>query len=246
MKKSILWILVCSFIFVVPAISMASDYLTEADEYFSKGKIEDYKKAIELYLEALKKNPESYEINWKLARAYRWYGEESKRQGIDGWKEICAKYGKIGMKYGEKAISLNPDGVEGHYFYGLNVGIYSDGVSIVTALREGLKGKTQSSFEKAYELDKTYNTSGPTVALGRFWFVLPWPLNDKKKAHKYLREANKAEPDNIDGRLYLGELLMDLGGKRNKAEARALLESVAESDIKYYRDKASALLSEMD
>ena len=246
MKKSMLLFLVCAFLFVVPSICTASDYVAKADESFKKGKIEDYKRAIDLYLLALKEDPESYEVNWKLARAYRWYGEESKRQGVDGWKDICAKYGKIGMKYGEKAISLNPDAVEGHYYYGLNVGIYSDGVSIVTALREGLKGKTQSSFEKAYEIDRTYSRSGPTIALGRFWFVLPWPLNDKEKALKFLREANKKEPGNIDGRLYLGELLMDLGGKKNEEEAKALLKSVAESDIKYYRDKAGVLLSEMD
>lgn len=246
MKKSMLWFMVCTFLFVVPSICTASDYLTKADASFNKGKIEDYKSAIKLYLLALKEDPAGYEINWKLARAYRWYGEESKRQDVEGWKDICTKYGKIGMKYGEKAISINPNGVEGHYYYGLNVGIYSDGVSIVTALREGLKGKTQSSFEKAYEIDRTYSLSGPTVALGRFWFVLPWPLNDKKKALKYLREAYKAEPDNIDGRLYLGELLADLGGKRNEKEAKALLKSVAASDIKYYRDKANALLSDMD
>jgi tetratricopeptide (TPR) repeat protein len=212
---------------------------------FNRGDLEGYKKAIALYLSALKESPESYEVNWKLARAYRWYGEESKRQGVEGWKDICTEYGKMGMQYGEKAISLNPDGVEGHYYYGLSVGVYSDGVSIVTALRQGLKGKTQSSFEKAYEIDKTYNKSGPTVALGRFWFVLPWPLNDKDKALRFLREAYKTAPESIDGRLYLGELLSDLGGKENEAEARKLLKSVAESDIKYYRDKANKLLADL-
>lgn len=245
MKRAIFLTLVLSLLVAVSSTSLAVDYIKEADELFEKGDLESYKKAIDLYLNATKNNPESYEANWKLARAYRWYGEESKRKGVEGWKDICTEYGKLGMKSGEKAISLNPEAVEGHYYYGLNVGIYSDGVSIVTALKEGLKGKTQSSFEKAYEIDKTYSSSGPTVALGRFWFVLPWPLNDKKKALKFLREANQASPDNIDGKLYLGELLADLGGRENEAEARKLLQSVAESDIKYYRDKANAILDDM-
>jgi hypothetical protein len=38
------------------------------------------------------------------------------------------------MKYAQKAGELDPAKPEGYYYYGLNVGIYSDGVSIFTAL----------------------------------------------------------------------------------------------------------------
>ena len=86
------------------------------------------------------------------------------------------------MGFAEKAITLAPDKVEGYYYYGLSVGIYSDGVSILTALSEGLKNKTQQSFETAYKIDKTYNRGGPMLSLGRFWTVLPWPMNDEDKA----------------------------------------------------------------
>ncbi|MCP4669430.1 MAG: hypothetical protein GY849_24115, partial [Deltaproteobacteria bacterium] len=215
----------------------------EADRLFKKGGLENYKKSIALYLKALKAKPESYEANWKAARAYRWYGEESKRQGVKGWKDICEKYGEEGMQYGDKAIKINADGVEGHYYYGLNVGIYSDGVSIITALRKGLKGKTQSSFEKAYEIDKRYNDNGPTIALGRFWFVLPWPLNDKKKALQHLKESQKTAPNNIQGRLYLAEALLDRDKKGDQAEAKALLQKVTQCDTKYFRDWAKRLLA---
>ena len=149
------------------------------------------------------------------------------------------------MKYGDKAIELNPKGVEGHYYYGLNVGIYSDGVSIITALRKGLNGKTQSSFEKAYEIEKTYDNSGPTIAVGRFWFVLPWPLNDKKKSLKFLRESQKTAPNSISGQLYLGEALLDRDKEGDKAEAKALLQKVAQCDIKYFRDWAKRLLADL-
>jgi len=245
MKKILFGSLVAVLFFIVPLISMAGDSLTEADALFKRGGLEDYKKSIELYLNALKAKPESYDANWKAARAYRWYGEESKRQGVKGWKDICEKYGEMGMKYGDKAIELNPKGVEGHYYYGLNVGIYSDGVSIITALRKGLKGKTQSSFEKAYEIGKTYDNSGPTIALGRFWFVLPWPLNDKKKSLKFLRESQKTAPNSISGQLYLGEALLDRDKEGDKAEAKALLQKVAQCDIKYFRDWAKRLLADL-
>jgi tetratricopeptide (TPR) repeat protein len=245
MKKILFGGLVAVLFFIVPFLSMAGDSLTEADALFKKGGLEDYKRSIALYLKALKANPESYAVNWKTARAYRWYGEESKRQGVQGWKDICEEYGEMGMKYGEKAIALNPGGVEGHYYYGLNVGIYSDGVSIITALRKGLKGKTQSSFEKAYEIDKTYDKSGPTIAIGRFWFVLPWPMHDKKKSLTFLRESQKTAPSNISGQLYLAEALLDRDKEGDEAEAKALLQKVAVCPIKYFRDWAKRLLADL-
>jgi tetratricopeptide (TPR) repeat protein len=244
MKKILLGGLL-SVLLIISSVSVAGDFLAQADVLYNQGGLDNYKKSIGLYLKALKEDPGSYEVNWKLARAYRWYGEESKRQGVEGWKDICAEYGAVGMQYGEKAIELNPNGVEGHYYYGLTVGIYSDGVSIITALSEGLRGKTQRSFEKAYAIDKTYDDSGPIIALGRFWFVLPWPLNDKKKAITFLREGQQTTPDSIQGQLYLAEVLVDRGKKTDTAEAKVLLKKVAACDITYYSDWAKRLLADM-
>ncbi|MBW1785750.1 MAG: hypothetical protein JRK53_03905 [Deltaproteobacteria bacterium] len=222
----------------------ASDFVAQGDALYQKGGLENFRQSIDIFLKAVEADPNDYEANWKLARSYRWYGEQAKRDGLENHKEICAEYGKEGMKYGEKAVQLKPDGVEGHYYYGLSVGIYSDGVSIFTALKDGLKGRTQSSFEKAYETDKTFNDGGPMMALGRFWFVLPWPMNDKKKSLEFLREAHDMFPDNIEGMLYLGEVLLDAGKKSERPEAEALLGKVAASDKAYFASWAKRLLED--
>jgi hypothetical protein len=103
------------------------------------------------------------------------------------WEKDCAENGKTGMLYAQKAIDLQPDKPDGYYYVGVNVGNYSDGVSIVTALAEGLKDKTQGSFEKAYAIDKSYMQGRPILSLGRFWSVLPWPLRDRPKGLDYFR-----------------------------------------------------------
>ena len=177
MKWFLLGGLVFLLVFISPMGLMAEDYLSEADALYNQGGMENYKRAIDLYLKALEANPNDYEANWKCARAYRDHGEEVKKQNVEGWKDICARYGKEGMKYAQKAIEQGPNKPDGYYYYGLNVGIYSDGVSILTALAEGLKNKTQSSFEKAYELHKMYDDAGPVLALGRFRAVVPWPAD---------------------------------------------------------------------
>jgi tetratricopeptide (TPR) repeat protein len=231
-----------------PISSMAADYIAEADKLFDQGGLVNYQKAIDFYQKAITENPGSYEANWKCARAHREYGDTAKSQKVEGWKEICAKYGKEGMQYAQKAIELDPAKPDGYYYYGLSVGVYSDGVSVFTALAEGLKDKTQSSFEKTYEINKMYNNAGPMLSLGRFWAVLPWPMYNRKKSLKYYREYQSTEffADNIEAHVYLGEVLIQLGGDKNKSEAKGYLEKAVNSDDPYFKEKAKELLAKLD
>jgi len=247
MKRATLGCLGLFLAIIFPIALLAADYVAEADKLFDQGGLDNYKQAIELYQKALAGNPNSYEANWKCARAHREYGETAKTEKIDGWKDICAKFGKEGMNYAQKAIELDPEKPDGYYYYGLNVGIYSDGVSIFTALSEGLKNKTQESFEKTYALDKMYKEGGPMIALGRFWQVLPWPMYDRKKSLKYYREyqATKYFADNIEVHVYLGELLIQIGGDKNKKEAKGYLEKAAKSDDAFYKERAEELLTKI-
>ncbi len=241
------WMLCCMLVgclIAAPQALWAGSPLEQADALYEKGGLDNFKKAIALYLAALKVNPGDYDTNWKCARAYRDYGNIAKRQKVEGWKKICAEYGKKGMEYAKKAIDVDPNKPDAHYYYGISVGIYSDGVSIITALREGLKDKTQSSFEKAYQLDKMYNDAGPILSLGRFWAVLPWPLKDKDDSLKYYREYQQTQyfADSDEAHIYIAELLMDIGGSDNKAEAKKLLEKAAGAKDPYFSDWAKRLL----
>jgi tetratricopeptide (TPR) repeat protein len=223
------------------------DYLAEADKIFDQGGLENYKKSIELYVKAVDQQPDDYEANWKCARAYREYADKAKKREIEGWKDICAQYGKAGMQYAKKAIELKPERPEGHYYYGLNVGIYSDGVSILTALSEGLKDKTQQSFEKTYAINKLYKDGGPMLSLGRFWAVLPWPLRDRKKALVYYREYQQTPyfATNTEAQLFVAELLIQMGGKENKAEAKGYVEKGLQAEDPYFKNWAERLQSEL-
>lgn len=229
---------------VVPLVLFAGNFMAEGNTLFDKGRTsyESYKQSGDTFVKALDVNPDSYEAAWKAARSYRYFANESKKKNVADWKAICKEYGKLGMKFGEKAIVLKPDSVEGNTWYGFSVASYSDSVSVLTALREGLKDKTQSSFEKAYKANKMYNDGGPIKALGRFWFVLPWPLQDKKLSLQYLREFQKSFSSDPEGQVYLAETLMKTG---SKDEAKKLLQKASASDDKYYSDWAKRLLADM-
>ena len=231
----------------VPMNVAAVDYLAEADKIFDQEGLENYKKSIDLYIKAAEQQPDDYEANWKCARAYREYADKAKKAGIEGWKDICARYGKAGMQYAKKAIELRPERPEGYYYYGLNVGIYSDGVSILTALSEGLKDKTQQSFEKAYAINKMYKDGGPMQSLGRFWAVLPWPLRDRKKALAYYREYQQTPyfATNTEAQLFLAELLIQMGGDANKTEAKGYVEKGLQSEDPYFKNWAQQLQTQI-
>jgi tetratricopeptide (TPR) repeat protein len=247
MKRTLMSSLCVFLVMLFPIGLAAADDMAEADRLFDQGGLENYKQAIDLYRKALADHSDDYEANWKCARAYREYGDTAKKQKVTGWKDICTKYGKEGMKYAQKAIELGPGKPDGYYFYGLNVGIYSDGVSVFTALAEHLKDKTQKSFEKTYEINKMYRKGGPMIALGRFWAVLPWPMRDRKKAMKYYREYQATEffADNTEAQLYLAELLIQMGGKENKAEAKGYIEKALQSEDPYFKDYANSLQAKL-
>ena len=85
------------------------------------------------------------------------------------------------------------------------------------------------------------------LSLGRFWAVLPWPMRDRDKSLQYYREYQATEyfADNLDAHFYIGELLYQIGGKENKAEAKGLLEKAAQSEDPYFRDQAQELLKKL-
>jgi tetratricopeptide (TPR) repeat protein len=222
--------------------SGANDLLSRADQLYASGPLESVKEAAALYARALEADPKNYEAAWKAARSYREYAQRSKEQNLPDWEARSKQFGKLGMSFGEKAIALEPDAIEGHFWYGCSVGNYSDGVSIATALREGLKSKTQSGLESAYRIDKHYRDGGPMKALGRFWFVLPWPFANKQLAMRHLKEFQQHYPEDAEGQVFLAEALID---KKQTAEARSLLEKAAGSDRTYYAKWAKRLLTEL-
>ncbi len=187
--------------------------------------------------------PKDYELNWKAAEAARRYGDFLVEEEVSGWKDSARIVAKDGIKFGEIACSINPTGIEGWYYYGLCVGTYSDCVSIIKALAEGLKGKTQKGFENAYKYDKMYDKGGPMLSLGRFWQVLPGIAGqDRKKAEQLFNEyislfGDKSDP-NSDAWYFRGQLYKDMG---KTAEAKADLQKSSAMGNK----DATRLLAEM-
>ncbi len=240
-------ITVCLVLFAVIATEGSEIDISGAKYLCSSDGMDNYKKCIEVCREILKEAPDNFDLLWKASRACNKYGRAVKEKELKGWRNICRKYGEKGMEFAEKAIELEPDRPEGYFFYGLNIGLYADGVSWFTALRKGLKDKTQESFEKVYEIDKMFCEAEAIVALARFWSVLPWPYKDREKALEYFREYQETSyyKNDYSARLYIAELLLNIECGEKTKEAKVLLEEVVLSGREKQRERALGLMKDV-
>jgi hypothetical protein len=166
---------------------------------------------------ALALDGQNFDLAWRMARASRTLAA----QQHDG--EARRRFAADGMRWAERAIELRPDRVEGYFYSMLSVGEYGETLSVGRALLAGIGGKFERAGLKAYELDRDFEDGDVMTALGRFYFVLPWPRKDLEKSRRFLEEAVERHPDMLMSSVFLAELHYENGEKKL---ARALLERV--------------------
>src|SRR5256885_5540615 len=150
----------------------------------------------------LAKDPGSFEGNWRRASLLVWQAD-----GVADGSELKAQLGKLALEAGDKAVAAKPDDVRGHYFAGTGIGLYSEGIGILTALSQGLEGKFRDRIQAALKIDKDHLDGGPQVGWGRHFFKLPWPKRDVGQSIKVLSAAVAEHPRNLRAKLYLADSL---------------------------------------
>ncbi len=173
--------------------------------------------AVVLLEAALADNPDDFELHWQIARFHFWMGDTA-----SGDDQRMA-HGKKCWDYAERAKQLQSGGVQGHYWSMACIGTYSEGVGILTAVRQGLAGKFEDNGEKAVAIDASHDSGGPLRGLGRFYFKLPWPMQDLDDSRSYLERALEAGPEHPRNLAYLADLEL---AEKNVDAARGYLERI--------------------
>jgi tetratricopeptide (TPR) repeat protein len=207
-----------------PAVERGKDLaslLAEADAAYARrdepGAIDEARSRLE---EAEAIAPGDYDVLWRLARVYFWVSDDPALRS-----EEKSRIGKLGWRYGERAIAAAPARVEGYHYAAAGMGNYALGLGIFRALREGIEGKFKGRLSRAEQIDPGFGDGAIQTAWGRFWFKLPWPKYDARKSERALLEALKRNPDNVRARVYLADLYRKEGHRR---EAREQLEKATE------------------
>jgi len=196
-----------------PVISQDTfSFMREGDSLWQKREdIKMVKSSIDSYKKVLEIDKNNYEACWKIARSY--FHILDTLPEIKEMKKRHKVLGKEGIRYARRALELNPQGVEGHYYYGLCVAEYTLGISLIKALRKGLASEFKNQMEESLMINKYYNSAGPLSALGRYWSRIPWPKRNIKKSIRYLKESVAFSPANVRSRVYLAESYLKAGEK---------------------------------
>jgi tetratricopeptide (TPR) repeat protein len=209
----------------VPSHAAEPQVLAELDALFARRSDAAAFKELDAALKkAQEASPDDYELVWRVARSRQWEADGAKDE------RLKKAVGKQAWDYGERAVKLNPERVEGHYYAAAGIGAYSQAVGIMKALGEGLEGKFNERLDKAIQLDPGFEWGAPLLAKGRYYFELPWPKRDLAKSASLYEKALAKFPGNLRAHLFLAETLL----KDGKAEkAREAIQKVKQGSTAY-------------
>ena len=168
-----------------------------------------------MWTEELARDPKSFDAAWKLARAGYWLGghaPEAERR----------KFLEDGIDAGRKAVALQPNRPEGHFWIAANMGTLAEDFG----MRQGVKFRKpiKEELETVLRLDTGFMLGSADRALGRWYAEVPRLFGGSHKlAEQHLRASLTYNPDATISHYFLAELYLDDG---RKSEARAELQKV--------------------
>jgi hypothetical protein len=177
-----------------------------------------------------------YEVQWRLARALFFLGQES------GSRESSRQLYAAGIGAGERAVSLNDQRVEGHFWVGVNLALFAEAKRGIRALRELRRARLE--LRRAIQIDERYHDGGPLRVLGRLDHKAPRILGgNRTRSRRLLDRALAIAPSNSVTLIYAAELAFDNGETdRTSSLLKMLIESPIDTDweFEHRRDREQA------
>lgn len=188
----------------------------EADDFFlGRQNLSNVRRGIDLLRDAIGRDASDYESWWRLARFYNFWA----RRASDSEK---IKLLRQAVECGKRAVALQPNRVEGHFWLGASYGLLAEETNLIEGLR--LIDPIRHEMETVVRLDQDYAEGSALQILGRVDYSAPFfKGGDKQRSIELLEECLKKYPDNPQTLLYLSDSYLAVG---RRAEARALLEKI--------------------
>jgi hypothetical protein len=185
-----------------------------------------------------------YEVQWRLARALFFLGQEA------GSRNSSLQLYAAGIGAGERAVAINQQRVEGHFWVGVNLALFAE-------VNRGLRGlralrSARAELKRAIEIDERYHDAGPLRVLGRLLHKSPKFVGGSRKHSRALLERALAIAHcNSVSLLYAAELAVSNGESEHALKLlESLLECPSDSDWEFEqnhdRRRAVALLAELE
>lgn len=218
MKAKTIFLIILFFSFSVSLFSQSTEELiAQADElYLGMRDMATAEKARDLYMKARDIAENKYEPFWKLSRIFYYIGDN-----VDSNKDKKIVFSQ-GIYYAERAVELEPEKPDGHYWLGVNYGVYGEARGVLKSLF--LVDDIKREMNKVIELDRSYEEGGPDRVLGRMYFKLPgFAGGSKDKSAEHLLKSLEYGPNDPLTRYYLADTYL---AQKEVDKARTELEFI--------------------
>lgn len=201
-----------------PARSQAPGSLIEQSDqlYAERADLAKAKAALAKLEEALTAKEDAYAAYWRLARVEYWIGDHA--------ADSDTKKGTFqqGINHAKKAIELGPDKVEGHFWLGVNYGVYGEAKGVLKSL--SLVKPIKEEMRRVLAIDPAYDRGGADRILGRVYHEVPGIAGgSEKKSLEHLLKAVEYGPRVGLNLLYLADTYISLD---RIDDARKTLETI--------------------
>ena len=201
------------------AIGQESPFAKADGLFTSRDNLDSLRQAIAMVEAQRVKEPANFEVVYRVAQ-YKYYLADREP---DKTKRL--KLYEAAIEAAKRAVALDPNRVEGHFWLAANQGEYADLKGALNAL--GLVKAVRKEFEAALAIDPTYKNGAIYLALGRIDLELPrlFGGNDGRGLAR-LEAGYQAAPTNAELKMALAETYEKKG---RKDEARKLYQSIIDS-----------------
>lgn len=163
--------------------------------------------AIKEYEFILQKEPDNFEALWKISKAYiDILGIKTSGLVVekDEYIPLLKDLGKKADMYAKAAYNINP---RSKHAIGAALqahGYYSSSIGIIKAILTGAAGRYKKLARKLIGTDDSFQGALGYAALGRFYYMAPWPVGSKKKSKQFYLKALEKHSNLLEPRYYFG------------------------------------------
>lgn len=174
-----------------------------------------------MILSGARAGTDRYEVQWRLARALFFLGEQA------GSRDSCRELYAAGIAAGERAVALNSERVEGHFWAGVNLALFAE-------TNRGLRGAralrwARLELKRAAAISERYHDAGPLRVLARLEHKAPRFLGrNLKHSRELFDRALEIAPSNSVTLIYAAELAFETD---ERDRAVSLLQNLLASPI---------------
>jgi len=191
--------------------------LATADGYYGgREKLANVDQGLQVLRQILAGNPNDYEAWWRISRSENYLGRKAPNDKAAG------RAYQAGIDAGRRAVALERDRVEGHFWLGANYGLLAETDGWIKGLR--LIDTVRDEMETVIRLNPDYEQAAGQRTLARLYYRAPFfKGGDKQRSIALLEDCLQRHPRDSFAMLYLADDYLAVG---KRAEARELLDRV--------------------